>query len=283
MPEGPEIHGQARRLRAFLEGHRPAMECFYAPLQQSFEPLQGQKLDHLEARGKAFLFHFEAGQTFYAHMQLYGRWMFVQPGVAPKTNRLLRLRMATPRQEGLLFSATDLAVLTPEGLRAHPYLSKLGPDLLDPRVTTGQLIGTLQEPRFQRRQLASLLLDQSFWAGSGNYIRSEILFCAGLSPETKPSDLDGRQRHRTAGAARGLALRSLETKGLTNHPELVKRARLKGAKRATYRHWVFGREGLPCWICQTPIVKEEWGGRRLYRCLGCKGGGPQELDFPEIR
>ncbi|MFN8608128.1 MAG: DNA-formamidopyrimidine glycosylase family protein [Vulcanimicrobiota bacterium] len=276
MPEGPEIHAQAVRLQ-FLKGERPRL---FSPYLPELENLQGRRVREVGARGKAFLIHFEGKRTLYAHMQLYGRWIFGKPGQVDRTNRQLRLSLSTESQEARLYSATDIEVLS--NLKDHPYLSRLGPDLLDPGVSLQDLQNQLQDRRFSGRRLAGLLLDQGFWAGPGNYLRSEILFCAGLSPESRPRDLNPEQQTQLARAARGLALRSLASKGLTNHPRLVQKAKKLGQTRRWYRHWVFNRSGRPCWICDSPIRKEEWTGRRLYRCLECGGGGRLELDFQDV-
>ncbi len=273
MPEGPEIHGQALRLKSFLQGQRPQIVGHYPPVVDGLKALEGQLLQQVQARGKAFLLTFESGVTLYAHMQLYGRWLISKSTEPPKSNRTLRLSLSTPKQTAWLYSATDIELLSPQQVEAHPYLRKLGPDLLDPQVNGIELLQRLQDPRFQRRQLATLLLDQGFWAGPGNYLRSEILFCAGLSPQTRPCDLSLGQAQRLVQVAQGLAIRSLHTKGITNHPDIVAQQKQAKVPRRLYRHWVFGRQGQKCWICQTPIGKEEWGGRRLYRCYGCVDHG----------
>lgn len=276
MPEGPEIHAQAVRLQ-FLQGERPRL---FSPYLPELEKLQGKRVKQVGAQGKAFLITFEGNRTLYAHMQLYGRWIFGKPGQTDKTNRQLRLSLSTSTQEARLYSATDIDILT--SLQDHAYLSKLGPDLLDPGVDVEQLLVPLRDKRFCKRRLAGLLLDQSFWAGPGNYLRSEILFCAGLRPEMRPCDLSPEEQHNLARAAQGLARRSLLTKGITNHPVLVQKAKKAGQTRRWYRHWVFNRLGRPCWVCESPIRKEEWSGRRLYRCLECQGGGDLELDFQDV-
>jgi formamidopyrimidine-DNA glycosylase len=50
-----------------------------------------------------------------------------------------------------------------------------------PELEADELEEPLLSRPFRGRSLASLLLDQSFLAGLGNYLRSEIRFCAGAA------------------------------------------------------------------------------------------------------
>lgn len=283
MPEGPEIHRQARRLARLLQDRRAELFCAYPPLRSAIDSLQGQSIRQVMARGKAFLLEFDSGFNLYAHMQLYGRWQFHKSEREPVTGRQLRLRFQVGPDCASLYSATDLELLDSEALRQHPYLAGLGPDLLDSQRSPDDFLRALLAPRHQRRRLAGLLLDQSFWAGPGNYLRSEILYCAGLSPELRPCDLSPGQGIHLVEAALGLSWRSLETGGVTSHPLQVQEEKKARLPRKQYRHWAFGREGKPCRLCDGSIVREEWTGRRLYRCSRCPGGGGLCLDFSDLK
>jgi endonuclease-8 len=89
-------------------------------------PLVGQRVTHIETRGKALLTHFSGGLTLYSHNQLYGVWRVVEAGEAV-SNRVLRVRLQTAEKAILLYSASDIAILTPEQLATHPFLLRVGP------------------------------------------------------------------------------------------------------------------------------------------------------------
>lgn len=268
MPEGPEIRLAADRIARVLEGEVvEAVEFAFPELKPFEKQLQGQVVDRVDTRGKAMLTRFEGGLTLYSHNQLYGRWFTAQRGELPATSRSLRVALHTAARSALLYSASDVEVLDAEGLSAHPFLNRLGPDLLDPALEAGELAERLRSDRFRRRSLASLLLDQSFLAGLGNYLRSEILFCAGLDPMRRPGDLDEDTCRRLADVSLELGWRSYRTRGITLDEQ--QRARLpKGGRRK--RFWVFARAGQRCYRCGTSIVKEVRGSRRLYRCPTCQ-------------
>ena len=75
----------------------------------------------------------------------------------------------------------------------HPYLKKIGPDVLDNETTSETIINRLHNKKFHNRALGSILLDQSFISGLGNYLRSEILFFSELNHNQKSSMLNDKQ------------------------------------------------------------------------------------------
>ena len=123
MPEGPEIRRAADSLEAAIKGEPLTGAWFAFPQLQHYQSqLVGQRVTHIETRGKALLTHFSGGLTLYSHNQLYGVWRVVDAGEQPETTRVLRVRLQTARRAILLYSASDIEMLTPEQLARHPFL-----------------------------------------------------------------------------------------------------------------------------------------------------------------
>jgi endonuclease-8 len=271
MPEGPEIRRAADRLARVLEGRVPdALELNLPELGRHAAPLRGRRILRVQPRAKAMLIHFEGGQSLYSHNQLYGRWYVVRAGKMPRTQRSLRVAIHTRDHSALLYSASDIAVLTSRQLTRHPYLSKLGPDLLDPETTAAAVQAQANEPRFQRRRLAALLLDQGFFAGLGNYLRSEILYVAGLRHDMTLGKLEAAARARLATTALDLTRQAYRCRGVTNELERAARLKSEGLSYAQYRHHVFAREGAGCWVCATPVERIQVSGRAVFLCPHCQ-------------
>ncbi len=271
MPEGPEIRQAADRLDRAV-GKRICTELFFEfERLKVYEPeLTGQTITQVTSRGKALLTRFANGWSIYSHNQLYGRWMVRRPYAFPQTNRQLRLALHTDHRSALLYSASDIEVLRTDEEAQHPFLQKLGPDLLDETCTVEEIEDRLQAPSFRRRQLGSLLLDQGFLAGLGNYLRSEVLFVAGLAPQQQPQHCVPESLRRLATACLDLTRQSYQTGGITNDLNAAQALQAQGQPRNQYRHWVFAREHRPCWICATPIVRTNSASRRLYFCPSCQ-------------
>ena len=77
----------------------------------------------------------------------------------PQTTRVLRVRLQTADKAILLYSASDIEMLTPEQLLTHPFLQRVGPDVLDMRLTANDVKARLLSPKFRNRQFSGLLLD----------------------------------------------------------------------------------------------------------------------------
>jgi endonuclease-8 len=271
MPEGPEIRLAADRLARVLVGRELQRVEFGLPRLQPFVPaLEGRRVVDLHPRGKALLTRFDNGLTLYSHNQLYGRWMVRRRDRLPQTGRSLRVALHTASHSVLLYSASDIEVLDDDGLAVHPFLSRLGPDVLDETLAWRDLAARLQNERFAGRSLAALYLDQRFLAGVGNYLRSEILFEARLWPWARPAQLGRGEIGRLARASLAVSRQSYRTAGITNKATRVSRLRRAGLRRESYRFQVFGRQGEPCYLCGTAIRREQVGARRLYFCPACQ-------------
>ena len=271
MPEGPEIHRAADKIARAVASER-ANEVYFAfqHLKRYQAELSGKRVRRVEARGKAILIRFSNRLTVYSHNQLYGRWFVKRRGELPRTGRQLRFAIHTKETSALLYSASDIEVLDEGELRTHSYLARLGPDLLDSRISFANVLEAVSRDAFARRQLGHLLLDQSFLAGVGNYLRSEILHVAGVHPAKRPTDLSKKDLRALAKAALTLSRRSYRTGGITNDDAQVASLKARGKRRADYRFFVFARAGLSCYRCRGKIIKTSVGSRRLYLCPRCQ-------------
>lgn len=271
MPEGPEIRRSADRVARAVAGERAERVWFaHEHLAVWGRRLAGQRVESVDTIGKAMLLKFSGGYTIYTHNQLYGRWETTPRGRVPATARQLRLAVDAPERSALLYSASDIEVMPTGDLRSYPRLARLGPDPLH-RQTSAQVVASrLGSKAFARRRLGALLLDQSFLAGIGNYLRSEILWLGRLHPDVRPVDLEPSHLADLARAAIVLPRRSYRTAGITNERDAAARLRAAGAPRNQWRHYVFGREGRACPACGTAIERTKSAGRRLYLCPRCQ-------------
>jgi endonuclease-8 len=271
MPEGPEIRLAADSIAKVLVGETIITVRFGQPRMRHYaKQLRDHKVVLIETRGKALLTHFDHGLSIYSHNQLYGVWKVINGHKLPKTNRSMRLLLQSATHSAVLYSASDISVWPTGELAYHPFLAKLGPDIMDPSLTWRTVAERLRSAAFTRKELAALYLDQAFLAGNGNYLRSEILYDARLNPRARPAELSPGEIGKLARSTLTISRRSYETNGITLAPRLSATLKAQGLIRSHRRVYVFGREDHPCYACFGNIQRQEIGSRRLYHCPSCQ-------------
>jgi endonuclease-8 len=271
MPEGPEIWRTADSLTNALK-NRPIKDLYFAfdELKDYEAKLKGKSVKNVEARGKALLTFFDNNKVMYSHNQLYGKWMVSDSGKQPDTNRSLRVAIHNGEKSAYLYSASDIEMLDREEVEQHSYIKKLGPDVLHPDTTYEDIIKQYQSDEFKNRKLTTLLLDQGFVSGIGNYLRSEIMFYAKVNPHKKLRAYSDEQKEALAEATVKLTTRSYETGGITNDPGIVEALKRENAPRSDYRHFVYKRTDDRCHKCGSIIKEDKTGGRKIYFCSNCQ-------------
>ena len=169
-----------------------------------------------------------------------------------------------------LWSATDIVLLPTPEENGHPFLARLGPDVLDETITVDDLFAHLKSKSVYRKKAATLMLDQRSFAGLGNYLRSEILFAAGVHPDDRPCDLDDAQLKLWASCIKSITVRAYEHGGITVDLDTAEASKARGEPRRMWRHAVFCRNDRPCLSCGDLVSRLRYGGRRLDMCPTCQ-------------
>jgi endonuclease-8 len=273
MPEGPEIRRAADEIADVLVGREIVEADFQFPELKRFEArIAGSTVTAVDTRGKAMLTRFDNGLVLYSHNQLYGRWYTTTRPLLPRTQRQRRVALHTSTHSALLYSASDIEILDAATEPQHPFLRRVGPDILDPALTPAKVRKRLLSPPFRNRSLGSLYLDQSFLAGNGNYLRSEVLWAAGVHPRQNPTALENDALGRLARQTLTIARRSYRTHGVTAPAAAVRQRRARGMNFSQYRFQVYDRNGLECYACDNTIERLTHSSRSVFVCPDCQPG-----------
>lgn len=269
MPEGPTIRRIADCLHDKLHG-KPVLEVSFGvkALERHQPELSGRVIERVRSFGKAIVFDLEGGRSIFTHTQLYGRWFVVEAGKKPPGNKKLGVSFNMGELTAILTSTTKIEVLDTAALGRHSFLGKLGPDTLDPDVTEADV--TRQLERFGDQPIGQILLDQSFMAGIGNYLRTEILFLSKLRPEHRFNDLDLGRKHAFVQQVLATPRRSYQAQGFTTSDEHIQRGEARGIPRASLKRYVYDHAGEPCPVCSSTIAEEQFDGRRVFICPSCQ-------------
>jgi len=274
MPEGPEIKRAADQVSAAIK-ERPILEIsLNLPHLKPYEhQFKGSRVISVTSFGKAMLTKFQNGLTLYSHNQLYGRWYTVPSYQFPVTKRQLRVAIHNAKMSALLYSASEIQILTPDELKHHKFLSRLGPDVLSVNTTSETILRQLSERKFYNRQLGRSLTDQSMLAGLGNYLRCEILFASKLHPSMRPCDCSDQQLLQLSKSILNLTHQSYKTGGITNNLTEARRMISQGVTFEEARFFVYRREECSCYRCGVIIKKYYAGNQSCYICPDCQPEG----------
>lgn len=242
----------------------------FPELAEQAASLIGTRVSRVDTRGKAMLIRFSDQRVLYSHNQLYGIWKLHSEDKPPHTKRTLRVRLSAEGRCASLYSASDISLWHAENLTQHPFLARLGPDLLSQDVAPSDVQQRLSLKQFYKRSLGALLLDQGLVAGLGNYLRSEILFYAQLPPNVRPVELSPEQLKTLADCIIDVTRQAYQTAGVTNREAWIAQAKAAGEPRRHWRFAVFERAGLECHRCGSVIERKMVGSRRLYLCPNCQ-------------
>ncbi|MGO9318199.1 MAG: bifunctional DNA-formamidopyrimidine glycosylase/DNA-(apurinic or apyrimidinic site) lyase [Terracidiphilus sp.] len=281
MPELPEVETIARGVNKRVRGDR-IVEAWFGRHREPFKTPPGRQGKGLE--GRAILAVHRTGKhivcelgiadgnlldesasqpcaQWIVHLGMTGRLLVTTPDapVAAHTHARLsllsgrELRFVDPRRFGRL-EYRDLS--RGDGFRAPG---------IDPLKVTAAEFARL----FRGRKLAikAALLNQKLLSGVGNIYADESLFRAGIRPRRQSGRLSKAELEKLR-----LALRQV----------LKHAVRLGGSSVSDYvdadgergffqlEHSVYQRTGLPCRLCQTPILRIEVAGRGTHYCPRCQ-------------
>lgn len=259
MPEGDTIHRAAARLRPLLEQQTIAAARSRDPAIDAGS-LVGATVRRVEARGKHLLFHFDDRRALHSHMGMTGSWHLYRPGEAwQKPERRAAIVLEVPQQVIVCFSPATLELLSETALRRHPYVHRLGPDLLGGPLDRSEVL-----ERFRARNdlpIGEAVMNQTIVCGIGNIYKSETLFLTRADPFRAVADYSDERLWEIVTKAQELMSRNLDTAARRTRPAL-----------AGPRMWVYGRSGEPCFTCSTMIEMRRQGdlGRSTYWCPRCQ-------------
>ncbi|MDO3702988.1 DNA-formamidopyrimidine glycosylase family protein [Micromonospora sp. C28SCA-DRY-2] len=242
MPEGHLIHRYAREQQAALAGQVLAVS---SP-QGRFDPgpYDGRRLRAVEAYGKHLLYHLDGSPTLHVHLGMRGLFLrHDDPTAAPRAG--VRLRLAGAAVAYDLIAPIRCEPLPPGGERA--LRASLGPDPLRADADPAEAVRRLAAVR---GAVGAAVLDQAVWAGIGNAWRAELLFLAGLDPDTRGVGPEPARRLWDL-AVRYLAL-GRDAGQVVSDPA------------APDERWVYKRPA--CRRCGAPVRVWELGGRSAYAC-----------------
>jgi endonuclease VIII len=292
VPEGNEIHRWAERHTAAFAGKPVRVDGPQGRFTDA-DVLDGRKLERVMAVGKHLGYDFGKDRILHVHLGLQGDFT-EGSGPLPEVKGALRLRMwnaaavkrpAVPgaskphrwysEDDGTdnidaaqvawveLRGPMDCTVYSQE--KWDELLKRLGPDPLNGDGPERMVAKVAKS----RKPIGELLMDQTVAAGVGNIYRAELLYRARLSPFRLGKDVEEKTLlsiWKEAGVLMKAGM--VDRRIVTTKP--ADRPHKKGQALKEEAHYVYRRNGRPCFVCGTDVLKKEMAGRNLFWCPVCQ-------------
>lgn len=265
MPEGNETHRWAELHDGMFKGKRVKVD---SPQGRFLDAglIDGRVLVGVRAVGKHLGYDFGKiegkRRVLHVHMGLYGKFAEGEQPM-PEPRGALRLRMWDKTLWLELRGPTDCSVWTEA--QWEKLLARLGPDPLN-RDSPAKMIERIGK---RKTQIGVLLMDQSIISGLGNIYRAELLFRARVSPfragAAVPAEVLGTI-WKDACALMPDAM--IDRRIVTTRPKDRPHKRGRALREET--HYVYRRQGRPCFLCGTKVETKVMVGRNLFWCPGCQ-------------
>ena len=231
--------------------------------------LVGRKIMAAQRRGKYLVLKLDGTDALVVHLGMSGQLLRAKSAreKAPKHTHVVitftqggLLRFVDPRTFGEMF------VTAGDELGKVRELAHIAIDPLEDTFTW-PAFGELMAQRASK--LKPLLMDQKFISGLGNIYSDEVLFAAGLRYDRMSDSLSSQEVRRLYRAIQEVVQDAIRFRGTTLDDEAY--VDLFGRPGEFERELkVYGRKGLPCRRCRTPIQTVALGGRRSYFCPQCQ-------------
>jgi formamidopyrimidine-DNA glycosylase len=267
MPELPEVETIARDLAPLVRGRtiaRVSAQRKPPVFDERSLPaslLARKTVERVRRAGKFLVFDLGDDLHLTVHLRMTGNLLF-QRRARPvdRTRAVIRftdgaqLVFADVRKFGRMrvLRGDPVAVL---GLGIDP----LAPELDEPRFAA------LAKSRTTRTKV--FLLDQRRLAGIGNIYACEALYQAGVRPGKPVGKLTRLQRSRLLRALRAVLRKAIQHRGSSIDDYLDAEGK-EGEFQKQLR--VYGRAGLPCRRCGTPIRRVVLAQRGTFYCPVCQ-------------
>ena len=266
MPELPEVETIARGLDPQIRGGtvrdiRVLWQRTVDARSLDLQLLVGATVGSVGRRGKFVVLRFNDGNTLAVHLRMTGRLTVVR-GAEP----LAHERLSVSFRDGRRLAFADarkfgrVRLLGP----GEDSLLGVGVDALDAALND-DAFGALLLRR--KTPIKSFLLDQSKIGGVGNIYANEALFDARVRPTRRAGRLTVEQRNKLLRALRSVLRRAIASRG-SSVDDYVDAEGLPGSFQKLLR--VYGRAGLPCRRCRTPIKRVELAQRGTFYCPECQ-------------
>lgn len=275
MPELPEVEVTRLGLLPHLP-YRKVIHITWSnkslrhpiPRKALKEYIQGSRFRTIERRAKYLIFRMENKAALVIHLGMTGK-LSLLPAGSPREkhdhlyillDNDMELRLNDSRRFGSItvwppHEAAELENKFSAGLGVEPLSAGYGVDYLQ-KICCGR-----------KQPIKTFLMDAAKIAGIGNIYANEILFDAGVLPQTPVSRISRTRWKQIIISTRRILRQAIECGG-SSISDFLGASGNPGYFQLRFN--VYNRAGQPCRKCGRSISKSVIAGRATYFCPRCQ-------------
>jgi len=191
VPEGPEVKRIVDRLQEELAGQTLTSIKILGGRYEKHGAPQGYeefvvnlpaKITDVQCKGKFIFMRFSNGFSMWNTLGMSGFW-------SENKHKHARFSLGTSNKQVYFCDTRNFGTLKFVKSRKQliEKLDSLGPDMLSEEVSDSLFLSRLRKKN--SKTIVEALMDQKIISGVGNYLKSESLYLAGISPHKKVEEL----------------------------------------------------------------------------------------------
>jgi DNA-formamidopyrimidine glycosylase len=222
MPEGPEVTIIRENLNNYLEGFY-LIEFTIFPTSRyinktpdnllSIKKSLPLKLESVNSKGKLIYWRFEKNFTLLNTLGMSGIW--TKEFIA---NTSIRMNFILGKENRCIFFVDNRHFGTLKFLKnisdLEEKLKKIGPDILNEKKISFQDYKK-RMIKYSHYNITKAMMDQKIISGIGNYLKSEILYNAKISPLRKVEDLEEKELYNLYNSSKKIINKSYKNGGVS--------------------------------------------------------------------
>lgn len=288
MPELPEVETIKRGLEPLITGQKLAdveiswAKSFPASPDLIKQFVVGAAVKDVERRAKVLIWNLDNGYSLLFHLKMTGQMVYVKADGERLAGGHPSDSMSKPLPDNstrAIFSFTSGDKLFFNDQRKFgwvkleqtadvikdPLIARLGPEPLTSEWSVERLASSVK--KHARAPIKAIILDQSTVSGIGNIYADESLHLAKIHPARLGGSLTQAEIKRLHTSIRDIIAAGIAHGG-TSFAHYVNSLGGKGDYLAQAR--VFKKDGTPCPVCGTEIIKLRVAGRGTHICPQCQ-------------
>jgi len=271
MPELPEVETIVRELSDEISGEIISSVKIFrrnpivqGNIEKFKRDLSGKEFIHVSRRAKYLIFHLKPKCFLISHLRMTGKFIVSNSLSSPtKHNRVWFIF-----RSGRILIFDDIRCFgtleIQKKLINSKTLKKLGIEPLSEEMNPEFFLKKLSN---SRREIKSVMLDQSIIAGLGNIYASEILFKSGIHPQSEVCNFKKKDWGNIIKFTKIILQEAIEKNGTT-----ISDFRRVDEKTGEFQKFlkVYGKNNLPCPKCSVPIQRIVQQQRSTFFCNECQ-------------